>query len=160
MEAQSVSQIITLFLEKLGVRGAAVECRHGAAHPTYQVTTDEGAVLIGVGGENLKALNVLVKAVIEKQRGAEATKFLLDVNGYQIKRLGVLEQQAKVLAERARTFKTDVEMSPVNAYERMIIHNLFTRDPDITTESKGAGKQRRIVFRYQIRATARSEEDF
>ena len=160
MEQQTISQIITEFLERLGMNVHSVECREGAVHPTYQVNTDDAAVLIGVGGENLKALNLLIKKVIEKRLGAEATKFLLDINGYQRKKLGALEQQAKVLAERARTFKTDVEMNPVNAYERMIIHNLFTDDPDITTESKGEGKQRRVVFRYHIRTTVRTEENF
>ena len=36
----------------------------------------------------------------------------------------------------------------MNAYERMIIHSLFVDDNEIKTESKGEGKTRRIIFKY------------
>ena len=53
-----------------------------------------------------------------------------------------------MLAERAKTFKSDIEMPPINAYERMLVHSMFINDREIKTESEGEGKTRRIIFRY------------
>ena len=71
------------------------------------------------------------------------------MNGYQRKKVKVIQQQADLLAERARTFRANVEMQPLNAYERMLVHSLFSDVSDIETESTGVGKQRRIVFKYK-----------
>ena len=149
MKHEEVTQIIESFLQRLGADVNSVECREGSVHPTYHINATDAPALIGVGGENLKALNLLVKKIVEKQLGVESTKFLLDINGYQRKKLMALEQQAKMLAERARTFKTAVAMEPVNAYERMVIHALFNDDREIYTESSGQGRERHIVFMYK-----------
>ena len=53
-----------------------------------------------------------------------------------------------MLGERAKVFKYDVEMSPMNSYERRIIHSLFANDREISTESVGEGKVRRVVLKY------------
>ena len=60
----------------------------------------------------------------------------------------LLKNEALVLAQRAKAFKSNVEMAPMNAYERMIIHSVFASDKEIKTESEGEGKMRRIVFKY------------
>lgn len=147
MERDQIHAVIEELLKALTVQFRAVERYEGSAHPTYHIATDDAPLLIGAGGENLKALNYLAKRIVERKLGGEATRFLLDVNGYQRRRIETIERQARLLAERARSFKTDVEMNPLNAYERMIVHNLFADDPDVTTESVGVGKGRRVVFR-------------
>jgi len=44
-------------------------------------------------------------------------------------------------------------MTPMSAYERMIIHALFTNDPNIMTESEGMGKNRHIILKYREATT-------
>ena len=56
---------------------------------------------------------------------------------------------ARMLAQRARLFKRDVEMSPMNPYERLVVHELFAEDPEIQTLSEGEGKFRHIVLKYR-----------
>ena len=46
-----------------------------------------------------------------------------------------------------RYFKKEVEMHPMNAYERRVIHAALTEYPDITTESVGEEPQRRVVIK-------------
>jgi predicted RNA-binding protein Jag len=53
-----------------------------------------------------------------------------------------------MLAERARYFKSSIEMDPMSSYERMIVHAEFTETPDIATESAGFGKDRHVVLKY------------
>jgi spoIIIJ-associated protein len=61
----------------------------------------------------------------------------------------VVRQNARPLAQRARLFKHDVEMAPMSAYERLVVHELFSEDPEIKTESAGEGKFRHIVLKYK-----------
>jgi spoIIIJ-associated protein len=63
-----------------------------------------------------------------------------------------------MLAQRARLFKHDVEMSPMNPYERLVVHELFAEDPEIVTESAGEGKFRHIVLKY--RSAQKNETTF
>ncbi|MDP6387992.1 MAG: R3H domain-containing nucleic acid-binding protein [Candidatus Pacebacteria bacterium] len=141
------------FLEKLTVEFESIEVLENDVHPTVLIKTSDSGVLIGNNGENLRALNHLVKKIVEKKLSGEnpenKIQFLLDVNGYHGKKMETLKNQAKILAERARMFKSSVEMSPMNAYERMIIHATFAKDSEIKTESEGEGKMRRVVLKYK-----------
>lgn len=153
MNHQAIKKIIEDFLNKLTVKFDAVEVVGSEAHPTLLIKTSDSGALIGSGGESLKALNHLVKKIVEKklnQKNPESRlQFLLDVNGYHEKKMEALKNQAKILAERARMFKSNVEMNPMNAYERMIIHAAFANDNEIETRSEGEGRTRRVVLRYK-----------
>ncbi|MEK7526803.1 MAG: R3H domain-containing nucleic acid-binding protein, partial [Patescibacteria group bacterium] len=54
----------------------------------------------------------------------------------------------KIMAERARSFKTNMELEPMSPYERMIIHSALESLPDIKTESVGFGRGRKVVIKY------------
>ncbi|MDE2071366.1 MAG: hypothetical protein KGI70_01365 [Patescibacteria group bacterium] len=112
------------------------------------VSTTSAERLIGAGGEALRALNLLARKLVELKHGEEAANFIVDINGYQEKKLEVLRQSARMLAQRARLFKHEVEMPPQSAYERLVVHELFAEDPEIATESRGEGKFRHIVLKY------------
>lgn len=151
-QTQTIKKIIEDFLNKLTVEFDTVEMIESEVHPTLLIKTSDSGVLIGNNGESLRALNHLVKKIVEKKlSGEDKLQFLLDVNGYHEKKMETLKNQAKILAERARMFKSNVEMSPMNAYERMIIHATFSNDNDIETESEGEGKMRRVVLKYKSR---------
>ncbi len=113
------------------------------------VKSSDSKNLIGPHGEHLRALNMVARRLVEAKHGEEAANFLVDVNGYHEERMEVVRNSAKILAQRARLFKHDVEMSPMNPYERLIVHELFSTDPEIKTESMGEGKFRHIVLKYK-----------
>lgn len=135
-------------LRRLSVDIEGIEVHEPDTHPRLVIRTPDSGILIGNRGETLRALQYLVKRIVEQKTGAgkDAPQFLLDVNGYQGKRLDEIRNHAGLLAERARMFHYDVEMSPMNAYERMIVHAMFAEDPEITTQSQGEGKFRRVVI--------------
>jgi len=149
MHTEEIKGIIREFLERLTVSVEDISIRTDETPPLFEVTTKDSGALIGVNGDNLRALNVVMKKIIEKRLGTEAaSEFFLDVNGYQSRQIADLKSKARMLADRARTFKYDVEMSPMNAYERMIVHATFTDDPHIATESVGEGKVRHVILKY------------
>ncbi len=149
MNEREIRRTITELVSAMGVDVDEVALVEDGSHPIFEVRTKDSALLIGNQGDRLKALNHVVKCIVECKFGSDAAKFLLDVNGYQRKHLGDIRNKALMLAERVRLFKYDVEMSPMNAYERMIVHATFAADPDVKTESHGEGKFRRVVIRYR-----------
>lgn len=153
MNEETLKVTIQTFVERLSIPVTSIEVISTPAHPLYTIETSESKLLIGPQGEHIRALNTLIKRILEKQMGADMPHFLIDVNGYHRKRIEELGQNAKLLAERVRTFRSSAEMSPMNAYERMIIHATFANDPEIETASEGEGKFRHVVIRYKEKTT-------
>ncbi len=113
------------------------------------ITSKDSTLLIGPHGEHLRAVNTIARRLVETKYGEEAANFLVDVNGYHEEKMEAVRANARMLAQRARLFKHDVEMSPMSPYERLVVHELFAEDPEIKTESQGEGKFRHIVLKYK-----------
>lgn len=147
------SQIIKNFLEQLGVEIDSVEEGESdlGESTRYVINSPEAALLIGNRGETLRALSHLLKKTIDKNLSEEEREphFFIDVGDYQNQRIQEIKNKAIIMAERARFFKKDVEMPPMTAYERMIVHSAFNDFPDIETESSGEGRDRFVVIKYK-----------
>lgn len=116
----------------------------------YQIKSNDSKSLIGYRGETLSAINHLVKKMVEK-KNTEPNKnfdFFIDVNDYTKKRVDSLKTVAHMMAERARFFKSSVDVDPMSAFDRKIIHSYLSTQPDISTQSEGEGPTRHIVIRY------------
>lgn len=153
MEADFIKKTIETLLGKLkanAVFEGAIPL-HGGEMIKFSIKTPEPDVLIGRDGKTLMALNHVVKKIFEAEsinQGWKPVNFIVDVNNYQEKKIEEIQNKANIIAERARFFKNNVEMSPMNPYERMITHSIFTHTPDIQTESIGRGRERRVVVKY------------
>ena len=55
---------------------------------------------------------------------------------------------AHMMAERARYFKSNIEVDPMSAFERRIVHEFLADATDLKTESEGYGPNRRVVIKY------------
>jgi spoIIIJ-associated protein len=113
------------------------------------IDTPDSRFMIGRDGETLRSLNHLVRKMIEKNiTEEEGNNIFIDVNGYQKKRFDSLKTVAHMMAERARYFKSNIEVDPMPAFERRIVHMFLEGAPDIKTESEGYGPNRRVVIKY------------
>jgi len=146
---KTVEEILT----KMGVSfdSVLIEESELADCSRYVINSSEAAILIGNKGENLLSLSHLLKKILGRGDGEEKPqeKFFLDVGDYQNKRIKDVKNRAIIMAERARFFKKDIEMSPMSSYERMIVHSTFSDYPDIVTESHGQGRERRVFLIYK-----------
>lgn len=148
MDASLLKDTISSLLATLGTPAEEISVTTG--HRTVvAVSSQNSKELIGPGGEHLRALNTVARRLVETKHGEEAASFLIDVNGYFEEKMEAVRQNARMLAQRARLFKHDVEMSPMSPYERLVVHELFSDDPEIQTESQGQGKFRHIVLKYR-----------
>ena len=113
------------------------------------VETPDSSYMIGRDGETLRSLNHLVQKIVEKDLTEDRPQNLfIDINGYQQKRFENLKNVAHMMAERARYFKSNIEIDPMPSYERRIIHMFLEGSKDIKTESEGYGAARRVVIKY------------
>lgn len=149
MENDEVVAALKQILDKLLISVDDIEVSDIAGHTLLTVRTKDSGILIGTGGETLHSLNHLIRRMFEaKIPEGENFHYVVDVNGYHLKHIKELEGQAKMLAERARTFQHDVDMAPMSGYDRMIVHASLQGMPNIATESDGEGKMRHIVIKY------------
>lgn len=112
------------------------------------IDTPDSRFLIGREGEALRSLNHLVRRMIENGEDDSAKMLFIDVNGYQKKRFDNLKATAHMMAERARYFKSNIEIDPMPAYERRVIHMFLENAKNVKTESSGVGLNRRVVIKY------------
>ena len=153
MEIDFIKKTIEDILEKLptNTRFKGVSNPDNGEILRFEIHTEEPHFIIGTEGKTLLALNHIVKKIFEKEcisKDWKRINFVVDINNYQEKRIQELKNRARIMAERARFFKSSIECPPMNPYERMIIHSFFTDVGDIKTESTGVGRQRRVVIKY------------
>lgn len=148
MDAELLKTFVANFLTLLGVEVTSLQVTTG--HRTLvAVESPDSARLIGQNGDHLRSINAICRRMVEAKHGEEAANFLIDINGYHETAMEKVRQNARMLAQRARLFKHDVELPPMSAYERLVIHELFADDTEIKTESAGEGKFRHIVLKYK-----------
>jgi spoIIIJ-associated protein len=151
MQQSEVISMITTLLDRLGVSYDSVVFDDSPPHALFSISSPESALLIGIQGANLDALNHLIRRFVEQRFGEEDARLVsVDVNGFRKRKIEDIQNKARMVAERVRLFKSNVELSPMSAYERMIIHALFAEDPDVMTVSEGEGKFRRIIIKPRL----------
>jgi spoIIIJ-associated protein len=149
MENDDVIGALRSILEKLVIPIDGIDVSDVAGRTLLTVRTKDSGILIGSGGETLHALNHLIRRMFESKTAEEEPfRFVVDVNGYHLQHIREIEGHAKMLAERARTFQHDVDMSPMSGYDRMIVHASLQGVSDVTTKSEGEGKLRHVVIKY------------
>ncbi|HWP61659.1 MAG TPA: R3H domain-containing nucleic acid-binding protein [Candidatus Paceibacterota bacterium] len=153
-------QVINQLLAAMGLAGASASRSEVAGQTVFSIkTTGDARDLIGPRGDTIHAIDTLVKKIVEqKLTGKEAPEgsehrlpmFLVDVDEYRTRQIKDIQMKAKMMAERARSFQYDVELSPMSAYERLIVHTALQDEPNVKTESQGEGRNRRVVIKYSV----------
>lgn len=161
MDQENIKQLIEHVLEKLCISCDSIELTEDIATKRRQflITSEDSKLLIGTRGEHLMALNHVIRALARRQSGVQAElDFSIDVNNYRRSRVDAVLAEAREAVERARLFQRPVELSPMSSYERLVVHSFFSDMPEVTTESFGEGRFRRVVVRYGSRETREGVE--
>ena len=103
------------------------------------------AVLIGRHGRTLDALQMVLNSLMSSR-----IKFyfpiVVDIEGYKSRRRKKIEDMARSAAARAKERGGKVTLSPMNAYERRIVHITLREDAEVVTHSEGEDPERRVVI--------------
>ena len=164
MDNTEIQNLIKELIEKTTIPVREISVVNGSESPlgpgsnkTTWISVEVGQphYFIGRDGEALSALNHLVRRIIETKmpKDAEnptevASAVMVDINGFQKRRIENIHAVAHMMAERARYFKSNIEVDPMSAFERRIVHEFLSNETDLKTESEGEGRNRRVVIKY------------
>ena len=113
--------------------------------PFFDIEGEDSALLIGRRGETLRALQLLVRTIVGRKLGTNL-HFTVDVEGYDDRRRQSLSNLADRVASRVIKTGRSIELEPMSARERRIVHISLADQKGIQTESSGEGKDRRVVI--------------
>lgn len=111
-----------------------------------EVKTDDTGRLIGRQGQTLKDLQYLTNRLLFHEN-RDSPKVTVDVGGYRGQAREALIKKAKEAAEKVRRWGDIVELEPLNAFDRRIIHNALKDDPAIETHSvEVEGTDKKVIL--------------
>jgi spoIIIJ-associated protein len=100
--------------------------------------------LIGPDGATLEALQELTRLAVAQSTGVRS-RLMLDIGGYRAKRRADLTSLARDTAERVSQSGQPERLSPMNPFERKVVHDVIAAAPGVRSESEGEEPNRRVV---------------
>jgi spoIIIJ-associated protein len=145
--AASVRDLLVLITDGIGVR-CRIDVIEDEESVTAVCTGHDLGVLIGRHGQTIDAIQYLANAIVARQQGDERKAVVVDAAGYRARRTATLESMALRAAERARAGER-VELEPMSAIERKVVHLRLQDEPGVATSSEGAEPNRYVVVHPQ-----------
>jgi spoIIIJ-associated protein len=125
--------IVETILTSLGFSVTVEEQRFGD-DLMLEVKTEDSGRLIGRQGQTLADLQYITNRILF-QADPSSPKVMVDVGGYRAQSRDALVKKAKEAAEKVRRWGDAVELEPMSAFDRRIVHHALKDDPDIETQS-------------------------
>ncbi len=111
-----------------------------------EVKTEDSGRLIGRPGQTLADLQYITNRLLFQQ-DASSPKVMVDVGGYRAQMREAIVKKAKEAAEKVRRWGDAVELEPLNAFDRRIVHQALKDDPDIETHSvEVEGTEKKVIL--------------
>ena len=138
-------EIVEKILAALGFPATVDEQKYDGG-VMLDVKTEESGRLIGRQGQTLADLQYIVNRILFQQ-DQSAPKVMLDVGGYRSQARAALVKKAKDAAERVKRWGDAVELEPLSAFDRRIVHQALKDDPDIDTHSvEVEGTEKKVLI--------------
>jgi len=109
------------------------------------ITGPDMSLLIGRRGETLSSLQYVTRLITSRKLQRRAN-IIIDAGAYKSKRSERLQQLAVRMADQAVETKRTVQLEPMPANERRIIHMTLRSRPDVETRSHGEGENRKVTI--------------
>lgn len=146
-QGNTAATLLEELIGKMGITAAVEFQRTDDDNALLDVTSEDGAILIGRKGRNLGALQYLVNRMVSRADTNESSeRLVVDIEGYVGRRQSTLEDMARDFARRAKEAKRDMRLKPLSPQERRIIHVTLQGDTEIRTYSLGDSLYRSVVI--------------
>ncbi len=143
-EAAVARELLERVVHALDV-DARVEVTESDEEVVATVTGGDLGVLIGRHGQMIDALQYLANAMAHRSVGDDRRRIVVDAAGYRARRSATLETLARRSAEQASATGRRVELEPMSAVERRLVHEALKDDPEVETTSEGVEPNRYVV---------------
>ena len=145
-------------IAKMGVENVTFSAVQKGEATIIRLDGEHLGALIGRRGETMESLSYLASLVANRLEG-DYIKLGLDVAGYRDKRESDLTALAQRIGDKVRKTGRSFAMEPMNPYERRIIHSAISKMEGVRSESKGEGRDRRVVI-YSTAPDAQTENTY
>ena len=145
-------------IAKMGVENVTFSAVQKGEATIIRLDGEHLGALIGRRGETMESLSYLASLVANRLEGVYI-KLGLDVAGYRDKRESDLTALAQRIGAKVRKTGRSFAMEPMNPYERRIIHSAISKMEGVRSESKGEGRDRRVVI-YSTAPDAQTENTY
>ena len=145
-------------IAKMGVENVTFSAVQKGEATIIRLDGEHLGALIGRRGETMESLSYLASLVANRLEG-DYIKLGLDVAGYRDKRENDLTVLAQRIGNKVRKTGRSFAMEPMNPYERRIIHSAISKMEGVRSESKGEGRDRRVVI-YSTAPDAQTENTY
>ena len=149
-----LQEVITL----MGVENVTFSAVQKGEATIIRLDGEKLGALIGRRGETMESLSYLASLVANRLEG-DYIKLGLDVAGYRDKRESDLTALAQRIGAKVRKTGRSFAMEPMNPYERRIIHSAISKMEGVRSESKGEGRDRRVVI-YSTAPDAQTDNTY
>lgn len=143
-EATHVREVLDRITAEIGVR-CAIEIHETEDELLAVCSGHELGVLIGRHGQTIDAVQYLLNAIVYRDR-EDRKPIVVDASGYRARRRAALEALAQRTAEQASATGERVELEPMSAVERKVVHEYLKEDPEVETASEGTEPKRCVVI--------------
>jgi spoIIIJ-associated protein len=145
-QADAVADFMEELLDRMGIDAIAEPVPRGDSMyvDIVDVADEDLALLIGREGQTLDAIQELVRMVVGRQLDARI-RVVVDVGGVRKKREDDLASMGREAAERAVDSGDEIELEPMNAYERKIVHDAVATVEGAESVSRGEDPNRFVV---------------
>ncbi len=121
-----------------------LDIKHDRAAVEIVAEDDAGLrPLVGKDGQVLEALQELTRLAVQARTG-ERSRLMLDVGGFRAARREELSRLAERAVERVRESGREVELDPLNAFERKVVHDVVAA-AGLVSDSRGVEPERYVV---------------
>ena len=145
-------------ITRMGVNDVTFSAVQKGEATIIRLDGEKLGALIGRRGETMESLSYLASLVANRLEG-DYIKLGLDVAGYRDKRESNLTALAQRIGAKVRKTGRSFAMEPMNPYERRIIHSAISKMEGVRSESKGEGRDRRVVI-YSTAPDAQTENTY
>lgn len=149
MEIVLLKNFLEDLLKNAGFNDSVLEINEDYSEKLIKINirTEDSGILIGKGGENLKALEMILNTVSKKIIKEFDWYVVLDVNSYRTVYEEKLREFAREAAHKVSISKKVLELPPMSPKDRRIIHLEIALRSDVKTESVGEGENRHIIIK-------------
>lgn len=111
------------------------------------VPRSDSKILIGQHGVTLSSIQHLLQTMAKQASGTAYETFSVDINEYWKDKVRLLRRDAEEAAHQVIASGRPVQMRPMYAYERKIVHSVLADNERVETASAGHGEERRVTVR-------------
>jgi spoIIIJ-associated protein len=143
-QAGEARALVARLLGALRVEGR-VDVREDDDVVTATVSGPDVALLIGRHGQTIDAVQYLLNAIAHRQHGGDRKEVVVDAAGYRERRRATLESLAVRTAQQVLATGEAVELEPMTAVERKVVHVKLKELEGVETTSEGTEPNRYVV---------------